>query len=154
MSVEARAPVRVTEHLTASEAETARLAASLASAFRGGEVLLLHGELGAGKTAFVRGLAVGLGADPEDVASPTFVLLTAYKGRLTLHHADLYRLPQLGAGDEADLGLEELPGGNGVLAVEWAERLRAPAWPDPIRVTLEHCGDSARRIVIEWRGAA
>ena len=80
MSVEARAPESVTEHLTASEAETARLAASLASAFRGGEVMLLHGELGAGKTAFVRGLAVGLGADPEDVASPTFVLLTPTRG--------------------------------------------------------------------------
>ena len=64
----------------------------MAAGFRGGEVVLLSGELGAGKTAFVRGLARGLGADPDEVASPTFVLLTAYAGRLTLHHADLYRL--------------------------------------------------------------
>ena len=106
------------------EAETAELAREIAAGFRGGEVVLLTGELGAGKTAFVRGLARGLGADPDEVASPTFVLLTAYPGRLTLHHADLYRLR--GDGDERELGLEELPGPGGVLAVEWAERLREP----------------------------
>jgi len=77
-------------------------------------VVLLRGELGAGKTTFVRGLARGLGGDPAEVASPTFVLLTSYPGRLTLHHADLYRLK--GDGDERELGLEELPGSRGVLA--------------------------------------
>ena len=110
-----------------SEDETVALAAELAAAFRGGEVVLLSGELGAGKTAFVRGLARGLGADPDEVASPTFVLLTSYPGRLTLHHADLYRLR--GDGDERELGLEELPGPGGVLAVEWAERLAEVPWP-------------------------
>jgi tRNA threonylcarbamoyladenosine biosynthesis protein TsaE len=109
--------------------------------------VLLTGELGAGKTAFVRGLARGVAADPEEVASPTFVLLTAYPGRLTLHHADLYRLR--GDGDEAELGLEELPGPAGVLAVEWAERLQAPPWRAPWRVHLAHAGGDARRITIE-----
>lgn len=130
-----------------SEGETARVAEAMAAGFNGGEVVLLSGELGTGKTAFVRGLARGLGADPDKVASPTFVLLTAYSGRLTLHHADLYRLR--GDGDERELGLEELPGPGGVLAVEWAERLRDVPWRAPLRVHLDHGGDDVRRIVIE-----
>jgi tRNA threonylcarbamoyladenosine biosynthesis protein TsaE len=129
------------------EAETAAVAEVMAASLRGGEVVLLSGELGAGKTTFVRGLARGLGADPDDVSSPTFVLLTAYPGRLTLHHADLYRLR--GNGDERELGLEELPGPGGVLAVEWGERLREVPWPAPLRVRLEHAGDDVRRILIE-----
>ena len=132
--------------VTRSPEETEECAARLAAAFRGGEVVLLSGELGAGKTAFVRGLARGLGVDPEEVASPTFVLLTQYPGRLTLHHADLYRLH--GRGDEMELGLEELPGGGGVLAVEWPERLAAPPWSRAVRVTLEHLGGDERRIQI------
>ena len=95
------------EALTRSEAETEALAAELAGAFRGGEVVLLSGELGAGKTVFVRGLARGVGADPEEVASPTFVLLTRYRGRLTLHHADLYRLA--GGGDGERLAARQRP---------------------------------------------
>jgi tRNA threonylcarbamoyladenosine biosynthesis protein TsaE len=129
-----------------SEAETAEAARRIAEGFGGGEVVLLTGELGAGKTAFVRGLARGLGSDPDDVASPTFVLLTAYPGRLTLHHADLYRLR--GDGDERELGLEELPGPHGVLAVEWAERLAAVPWRCVVRVELRHRGDDERLIRI------
>ena len=132
--------------MTRSSAETEELAAGLAAGFSGGEVVLLSGELGAGKTTFVRGLARGLGADPEEVASPTFVLLTAYPGRLLLHHADLYRLS--GTGDEQELGLEELPGPGGVLAVEWAERLARLPWADAVRVSLEHAGGDARRVRI------
>jgi tRNA threonylcarbamoyladenosine biosynthesis protein TsaE len=133
--------------LTRSVRETEDLAAELAGAFRGGEVVLLSGELGAGKTAFVRGLARGVGADPEEVASPTFVLLTCYPGRLTLHHADLYRIGA--GGEDRDLGLEELPGPNGILAIEWAERLSWVPWPSPIRVALAHAGGDARRVTIE-----
>ena len=133
--------------MSRSEDETGAVACELASGFRGGEVVLLTGELGAGKTAFVRGLARGLGGDPEEVASPTFVLLTAYPGRLTLHHADLYRLR--GDGDERELGLEELPGPGGVLAVEWAERLREAPWRRAVRVSLAHAGGDSRTIRIE-----
>lgn len=81
------------------------------------------------------------------MASPTFVLLTAYPGPLTLHHADLYRLA--GNGDERELGLEELPGPSGVLAVEWAERLTDPSWPRFYRVHLEHVGEDERRVTVE-----
>jgi tRNA threonylcarbamoyladenosine biosynthesis protein TsaE len=119
----------------------------MAADFRGGEVVLLSGELGSGKTAFVRGLARGVGADPEEVTSPTFVLLTSYRGRLTLHHADLYRLR--GDGDDLELGLEELPGPRGVLAVEWAERLSLVPWSRAFRVHLEHAGEDRRRVRIE-----
>jgi tRNA threonylcarbamoyladenosine biosynthesis protein TsaE len=110
-------------------------------------VVLLYGELGAGKTAFVRGLARGLDAEPEEVASPTFVLLTSHAGRLTLYHADLYRLR--GDGDERELGLEELPGPRGVLAVEWAERVAPERWPHAYRVHLAHAGGDERRVSIE-----
>ena len=115
-----------TEVLSGAEAETEAAGERLASTLVAGDVVLLEGQLGAGKTAFVRGLARGLGSDPEEVASPTFVLLTAYPGPLTLHHADLYRLePE----EVADLGLDELISGDGVVAVEWAERWTdRPAW--------------------------
>jgi tRNA threonylcarbamoyladenosine biosynthesis protein TsaE len=132
---------------TRSVAETEALAAEMGQTMRGGEIVLLTGELGSGKTAFVRGLARGLGVDPEEVASPTFVLLTSHAGRLTLNHADLYRLR--GNGDECELGLEELPGPNGVLAVEWAERLASVPWPRRVRVSLVHAGDDTRRLEIE-----
>jgi len=133
--------------LTRSQRETEDVAAGLGAQCRGGEVVLLTGELGAGKTAFVRGLARGLGVDAGEVASPTFVLLTSYPGRLSLHHADLYRLK--GDGDEGELGLDELPGPRGVLAVEWAERLSVTPWRQPIRVTLEHAGGDTRQVRIE-----
>lgn len=143
---------RESRSVTASEAETEALGAALGAELRGGEAVLLHGELGAGKTAFVRGLALGLGADPGDVASPTFVLLTEYPGRLKLHHADLYRLR--GDGDDKELGLEELPGPRGVLAVEWAERLSRRPWALAIDVTLEHAGGDRRRVRIQRRVVA
>ena len=134
------------ETVTASVAETEAVAERLAASMRGGEVVLLSGELGAGKTAFVRGLARALGVDPEEVASPTFVLLTSYPGRLRLHHADLYRLA--GNGDDGELGLEELPGPDGVLAIEWAERLSLRPWARAIQVTLEHAGEDRRLVRI------
>ncbi len=83
--------------------------------------MLIDGPLGAGKTAFVRGLAAGLGADPEDVSSPTFTILQQYGGSVPLYHADLYRLT---SAEAADLGLEET-GLDGILAVEWPDRWTA-----------------------------
>jgi tRNA threonylcarbamoyladenosine biosynthesis protein TsaE len=154
-----------------SEAETEAVAEGLGRSLTGGEVVLLFGDLGAGKTAFVRGLARGLGIDAEEVHSPTFVLLTAYPGgRLVLHHADLYRLSgprdreaippdeshpiHSGAtSDERELGLEELPGNGGVLAVEWAERLADEPWSRRIHVRLAHGGEDVRTIAIERVGA-
>ena len=104
-----------------SEEDTQRIAGELASSLKAGDVVLLSGDLGAGKTAFVRGLAAGLGVDPGEVSSPTFTLLHEYRGgRLTLYHADLYRLERAAT---EDLGLEEVGATDGVLAIEWPDRL-------------------------------
>jgi len=127
---------------THSEEETSAAGEQLAASLRAGDVVLLYGELGAGKTAFVRGLARGLGALPDDVSSPTFTLIQEYAGRTTLYHVDLYRLEPR---EIPDLGLEDLVLGDGVVAIEWADR-----WPgrpdDVIEVTIEHAGEDVRAI--------
>jgi tRNA threonylcarbamoyladenosine biosynthesis protein TsaE len=115
------------------EADTEAAGAALAATLQGGEVVLLTGPLGAGKTAFVRGLAAGLGIDPAEVSSPTFALVHEYgRGRLRLAHADLYRVA---VGATADLGLDELVSPASVLAVEWPDRLDRP-FSDAIEVHL------------------
>lgn len=124
----------------ATEAAGERLGASLPS----GSVVLLYGDLGAGKTAFVRGLAGGLGADPAEVSSPTFTIVQEYGGRLTLYHVDLYRLEEQ---EVDDLGLEELVLGDGVVAIEWAERWRGRP-EDVIEVRIADTGEDTRRIAI------
>src|SRR6185436_13302103 len=109
---------------TRSEVETAAVGRDLAATLSAGDVVLLFGDLGAGKTAFVRGLAEGLGVQRDDVSSPTFTLIHEYRGgRLPLLHVDLYRLND--AREIDDLGLDEL-GAGGVLAIEWAEKLADP----------------------------
>jgi len=106
-------------------------------------VVLLSGPLGAGKTAFARGLAEGLGADGDDVSSPTFTIVQEYRGRVPLQHIDLYRLTPA---EVDDLALEDLMEGS-VLAVEWPDRwLSAPA--DAILVSLVPAGETRRRIEI------
>lgn len=135
--------------LTASEDETSAVARELASRLEPGAVLVLRGELGAGKTAFVRGLADGFGVEPEDVSSPTFTLIQEYRGRLRLFHVDLYRLNGLEADD---LGLEELAA-SGVVAIEWGEKWGRPAGR-VIDILLEDTGGSSRRIVITGDPAA
>jgi len=134
------------EILTASEEETVGAGEQLGASLRPGDVVLLTGQLGAGKTAFVRGLARGVGAAPDDVSSPTFTLIQEYRGgRATLHHVDLYRLQ---AAEVADLGLDELVSGDGIVAIEWAERWdERPA--DAIDVRIEDTGDDRRQIRIE-----
>jgi tRNA threonylcarbamoyladenosine biosynthesis protein TsaE len=116
----------------------------LAAALRPGTFVLLHGDLGAGKTAFVRGMAAGLGGTPDAVSSPTFVLIQHYRGRTPLVHVDLYRLQS--AADVDELGLEELSSGA-VVAVEWAERLPRPPAASVV-VRIEDLGDDQRRITI------
>jgi tRNA threonylcarbamoyladenosine biosynthesis protein TsaE len=107
--------------VTHSESESAAVGRDLAQSLRAGDTVLLHGELGAGKTAFVRGLAEGLGIPADAVSSPTFTLIQEYRGgRLPLFHVDLYRLDDPREID--DLGLEEIAA-DGVLAIEWAEKL-------------------------------
>ena len=133
--------------ITHSAEETFAVAEQLGRTLKPGAFVLLRGDLGAGKTVFVRGLAAGLGADPEAVTSPTFVLIQHYKGSIPLVHADLYRLESGAAVD--DLGLEEL--GNGaVVAVEWAERMPRPP-EDSVRVTIEDAGGDVRKITVRLK---
>ena len=109
--------------------------------------VLLYGELGAGKTAFVRGLVEGAGGCPEDVSSPTFVLMQEYAGRRLVHHVDLYRLV---GGEVADLEplLDEMLAGDAIVAIEWADRL--PSLPAPaVQVRIADQGGDDREITIE-----
>lgn len=130
---------------TSSEAETIAAGEALGLTLQPGQVVLLYGDLGAGKTAFVRGIARGLGADPDEVSSPTFTIVQEYSGRsMTLYHVDLYRLePE----EVDDLGLEDLVSGDGVVAIEWSERWRGRP-SDVIEVRLEDAGDEQRRIAV------
>src|SRR3954470_21251554 len=131
------------QRVTRSEAETAAVASDLATRLHAGDVLLLSGTLGAGKTAFVRGLAAGLSIDPDEVSSPTFTLIHEYRGgRLTLYHADLYRLERAAT---ADLGLEELGVRDGVLAIEWPDRL-SHALPGSMPIRIDIVDDQTRQI--------
>jgi tRNA threonylcarbamoyladenosine biosynthesis protein TsaE len=134
--------------VTNSERETYALAERLAPTLPNGSYVLLYGDLGAGKTAFVRGLAAGLGADPLEVSSPTFVLIQHYKGRIPLAHVDLYRLDTGVAVDE--LGLEELAEA-GIVAIEWSERLPRPLG-DSVAVRIVDLGGDSRRITISRDG--
>jgi tRNA threonylcarbamoyladenosine biosynthesis protein TsaE len=132
--------------ITHSEDETAAAGRDLAATVSAGDAVLLFGDLGAGKTAFVRGLAEGLGVPRDEVSSPTFTLIQEYRGgRLPLFHVDLYRIEDGREFDE--LGLDEIAEG-GVLAIEWADRY---PWPPQraVRVRIEHAGESRRRIAIE-----
>ncbi len=133
---------------TATEDETSAAGAGLAAFLQPGDVVLLYGDLGAGKTAFVRGMARGLGASPDDVSSPTFTLVQEYAGaRATLYHVDLYRLEPV---EVDDLGLEELVSGEGIVAIEWADRWRGR--PDDVyEVRIEDLGGEQRRIAVSAR---
>ena len=131
---------------TLSADATESLAEQLGAACRGGELLLLSGELGAGKTCFVRGLARGLGADPRAVRSPSFTLMQSYAARrnVTLHHYDVYFTSALADLERAGL-FESLAAGD-VAAIEWGDRFAATLPPDRLEITLRHRGVERRQI--------
>jgi tRNA threonylcarbamoyladenosine biosynthesis protein TsaE len=110
-----------------------------------GDVVGLTGELGAGKTCFVQGLVRGLGV-ATPATSPTFVLVNEYRGRLPVHHVDVYRTQSLT--ELLDVGLEELLAGGGVTVVEWADRCEPLLPPRTIRVHIEGVGEEPRRITV------
>jgi tRNA threonylcarbamoyladenosine biosynthesis protein TsaE len=139
-------PIELT---TASEDETRAVGRRLGEVLRGGERIGLAGELGAGKTCLVRGLAEGLGVPPEQVRSPSFPILLPYSGgRLPLFHIDLFRLP---AGDIDSLALREYIYGAGVCAIEWYENLDEPL-SDFLAISLQLVGPQERRLVATIQG--
>jgi tRNA threonylcarbamoyladenosine biosynthesis protein TsaE len=131
---------------TGDAGETEDFARSLAARLAPGRIVLLFGELGAGKTAFVRGLAAGLGLDPADVSSPTFTLVQEYRvGARRFQHVDLYRVRP---GPEVDdLGLDEFTARGDIVAVEWPDRL-ASLPEDAMVVTIADLGGNRRRILV------
>lgn len=116
----------------------------------GGEILLLSGPLGAGKTIFVKGICAGLGIAEEDVTSPSFTLVNPHAGRLQLYHIDLYRLDE-GAGAAHAVDLDDLLAEEqAVIVIEWAERMGAYPLPGNVwRITIEGDGDAPRRLSIQ-----
>ena len=132
--------------LTNSPRETEAVGEALAKKLQPGAVIAYRGDLGAGKTAFTRGLARGLGYD-EPVTSPTYTIVNEYLGgRLPLFHFDMYRLRS--SEDLWDIGWEDYLDRGGVCAVEWSENV-ADALEEPILITIEKLGEDARRITIE-----
>ena len=137
------------EFISHSESETFALGERLAGQLKGGEVLLLDGPLGAGKTMLVKGIASAMGLDQEEVTSPSFTLVNPHYGRLLLYHIDLYRLDE-GAAAAHAVDLDEiLTDEAAVVMIEWAERLGHYPLPDNVwRISIAGDGDEPRHISI------
>lgn len=143
------APIPSGQFVSTSEADTFDLGVRLGKNLAGGEVILLDGALGAGKTVLVKGLAQALEIDREDVTSPSFTLVNPHVGRLLLYHIDLYRLDE-GAPAAHAVDLDEiLTDEQAVVVIEWAERLgRYPLPPNVWRISIRGDGDEPRQISI------
>jgi tRNA threonylcarbamoyladenosine biosynthesis protein TsaE len=140
------------ELTSASPEETRAIGERLGSVLAAGDVVLLYGDLGAGKTALVQGLAVGLGVPRERrVASPTFTIVNEHAGRVPLYHVDLYRLEALAEMEE--IGLPEYLEGPGVAVVEWAERLGLLVPDERLDVRIDIAGETSRRLSLTAFGA-
>ncbi|HKO97883.1 MAG TPA: tRNA (adenosine(37)-N6)-threonylcarbamoyltransferase complex ATPase subunit type 1 TsaE [Pyrinomonadaceae bacterium] len=140
------------EWFTQNPSETFDLGKRIGSQLNGGEIILLDGPLGAGKTVFTKGLAAGLDIDPEEVTSPSFTLVNPHSGRLPLFHIDLYRLDE-GAGAANAVDLEEVLGDErAIVVIEWGERLgKYPLPPTAVRILISGDGDETRTISITRR---
>jgi tRNA threonylcarbamoyladenosine biosynthesis protein TsaE len=141
---------RVQEITLSGEDQTERLGRELAQWLKPGDVVALHGELGAGKTCLVRGLAQGLGLEEGQVASPSFSLINEYVGPIPIFHIDCYRLQSNEEIEE--LGLEEYMDGPGITVIEWAERIR-DLTEDRLEVYFSILGETKRLVRIEALGA-
>jgi tRNA threonylcarbamoyladenosine biosynthesis protein TsaE len=137
------------DRVTSSQSETFDLGRQFGNQLAGGEIILLSGPLGAGKTVFVKGLASALGIDPEEVTSPSFTLVNPYEARFPLFHLDLYRLDE-GAGAAHAVDLDELLNDErAVVVIEWAERLGRYPLPDNVwRISISGDGEAPRSISI------
>lgn len=143
------------EWLSRSPEETQDLGARFGHSLQGGEILLLSGELGAGKTLFAKGVAEALGVAEDEVTSPSFTLVNHYAGRLRLYHIDLYRLNE-GAQAAHAVDLDELlADAHAVILIEWAERMGAYPLPEPVwRVRITGDGEEPRTIHISRQPSA
>jgi len=149
MPTDALTKIVTGEWISKSARETFDLGVRIGAQVSGGEILLLSGPLGAGKTMLVKGIATALGLDEEDVTSPSFTLVNPHQGRLLLYHIDLYRLDE-GASAAHAVDLDEiLTDENAIVIIEWAERLgRYPLPDNGWRISIAGDGDEARTISI------
>jgi tRNA threonylcarbamoyladenosine biosynthesis protein TsaE len=132
-----------------STRETKMWGRRLGSLLEGGELLALNGDLGAGKTCFIKGLARGLSLREENILSPTFTMIQEHHGRLPLYHIDLYRLDNVALDD---LGLREYLFSDSIAAVEWFERLEGGSEINRLSVTISYAGANSRRIEFAAKG--
>lgn len=133
------------EFISHSEADTLKFGEELAAKLSPGNVIAMYGDLGAGKTAFVRGLAKGLGLDAR-VSSPTFTIVNEYLGDTPLFHFDMYRLSD--ADELFEIGWEDYISRNGICVVEWSENVEDAFYNDTIRIYIEKTGDDSRLIKV------
>lgn len=151
MNTDTQATILTGRWTSRSPEETFELGKSLGSSLTGGEIILLNGPLGAGKTIFTKGIATALSIDTDEVTSPSFTLVNRYdEGQLTLYHIDLYRLNE-GASAAHAVDLDELLSDErAVIIIEWAERMGRYPLPSPVhQVKITGDGDEAREILIE-----
>lgn len=140
------------EHVTHSAEETMALGHAFGAQLRPNSIICFFGDLGAGKTTFIKGLVAGLTGHPEmEVQSPTFVYLNIYKGGKTVYHFDLFRLPS--EKEFLDLGFDEYLDANGICCIEWAERITPVLPPHSIKISMAYQAPESRLITIT-RGVA
>ena len=135
------------EVMSVNTEDTQSFSKRLASFLKPGDVITLEGDLGAGKTTFTKGLALGLGVN-RTVNSPTFTIIKEYQGKIPLYHMDVYRLED----SDEDLGFDEYFSGNGVTVIEWAHIIEEQLPSDRLTIFIYHEGDDSRKIVIRPMG--
>ena len=133
-----------------SPQETLDLARTIAKSLKKGSIVCLHGDLGAGKTTFVKGMVKAFGFDADRVTSPTFVLMNIYEGKLPVYHFDLYRLEK--PTDMLQIGYDEFLYGEGISVIEWAERLKELYPKEYLRIELRHKATQEREIILTTSG--
>ncbi len=142
--------IRMLEIISPTPQETERIGSLVGEMLKGGDVIALSGELGTGKTTLVRGIAQGMKFDKEEVASPSFTLINEYDGPLPLFHIDLYRLES--EQELYEIGYEEYIRGNGVVVIEWADKVHQAIPQESLWIILRYLDAKRREIVMKAQG--
>lgn len=129
-----------------NEGQTKKIGKRLAEKLKPGDIVCLYGELGAGKTTFVKGMAPSFGIEERDITSPSFTIIAEHRGTIPLYHIDLYRLDRTGV---QEIGLHEYLYGDGISVIEWAERAEEEIPGKTIRVNIRYAGENSREIDID-----
>jgi len=137
--------------ITKSVLETIQIGECIGSQLSAGDVVALTGDLGAGKTHFIKGLAAGVaGVKPDDVSSPSFTLINEYLGEIPFYHIDLYRI--ISETEAEELGIEEYLHGKGITAIEWADKIPSLLPADLIDIRIQYTGEQTRTIELSGKG--